>query len=78
MRLGVSMTDGGARWRRGCGARAMVAMVLELEIGSEGHGHPLFKALEPWEARQAEGDVGGADSNGGSVWLGYDTRKKNT
>ena len=43
----------GARvWLLGVSAR--VAVALELGIGSGGHEHPLFKALEPWEAWQGE------------------------
>ena len=43
---------GNTRLRHGYGRSVRVVTDLELGIGSEGHGHPLFKALEPWEARQ--------------------------
>ncbi|XP_066392034.1 uncharacterized protein [Miscanthus floridulus] len=43
--------------------------------GGGGYGHPAFKVPEPWEARQAEGAMGGADTaGGGGVYVGCGAR----
>jgi len=39
-----------------------MASALELGMVAAGTGHPVFKALEPWEARQGEGNVAAAES----------------
>jgi len=53
----------GRRWCLGLwllGVSAKGTAALELGLGGTGMGHPVFKALEPWETRQAKGDGGGA------------------
>ena len=75
--LAKRTADCDAWLRRDCGLSTRVAMALELGIESGGHGHPLFKALEPWEARQIKrrwGEHGllGSDSR---VRAGYELEK---
>ena len=74
MQLGGATADNDA----GLGGGSMkVTAIVGAWDGGGGHGHPVFKALEPWETRQAEGDGGGVDSDsGGGVQARYELEKR--
>ena len=62
---------GSERWRWASSGREQSE--IGRGVGRDGHGDLVFKGPEPWEARQAEGAVGGADTAGdGGVRVGHE------